>query len=473
MISIKNKVRKRVLSLAMPIVMEQIAVMLLGIINTIMVGRLGKEAVSAVGMVDMFGRCIFPLFSGLATGGTILIAHSIGRGEKEKACAIAKQALYSGTALAVMLTIIMSLAKGPILYLLYGAAEDSVMNYAADYFRITIFSYPFIFIYYMTNGILRGSGDTKTPLKVTFLMNCISAVLSYFLIYGINFNFGGVIFYSAGLGVEGAALGISIARAIGAMINVFILIYGKKTIQIHQWNRYNLKIKTVLEVLRLGIPYGLEQFAMQTGKLILQIIIIGMGTVAYAANTIGMSIMSLCITSGYGFNLAAVTLVGQALGAGNPREAEKDTKEILKINVLIMLLVSIAIFIFAPQLFLLYSDDIEVITCGVSIIRIYALSQPLLAIVQVLSGSLRGGGDTKYPMIATFIGVWLFRLLFGYLLGVFLNMGIIGVWIAMSIDLILRAFLFIVRYKKGRWKIIMTEREAQNEPAGCISSTKE
>lgn len=455
MVAIKNEIRKHVLTIALPVVMEQAAVMLLGIINTIMVGRLGKEAVSAVGMVDMFSRCIFPLFTGLSTGGTILVAHSIGRGEKKEAGEIAKQAIYSGIIMSVIITTIIVIAKEPILYLLYGAAEDTVIHYAFDYFSITIFSYPFMFIYFLINGVLRGSGDTRTPMKVTIIMNGISAVLSYFLIYGINVHFGKILLYFPGHGVEGAAWGISIARVIGAAINTYILLYGNKTIQILQWNRYRLNLKTVMQVLHLGVPYALEQFSMQTGKLILQIIIIGMGTVAIAANTIGMSIMSLCITLGYGFNLAAVTLVGQALGAGKPSEAKKDTIEVLKINMLIMSAMSVIIIIFAPQLFSLYSNDRNVIACGVNIIRIYALSQPFLAIVQVLSGSLRGGGDTKYPMIATFIGVWLFRLVFGYILGILFGMGIIGVWIAMFIDLALRALLFIIRYKKGKWITLM------------------
>jgi len=473
MMAIKNEVRRRVLSLALPVVMEQLAVMLLGIINTIMVGRLGKEAVSAVGMVDMFSRCIFPLFTGMSVGGTILVAHAIGRGKRDDASEIAKQAIYSGTVIAIIVTVIIGLAKGPILYLLYGAAEDAVMHYALAYFSITIFSYPFMFIYFLINGVLRGSGDTKTPMRVTLIMNVISAALSYLLIYGMDIHIGDIVLHLAGYGVEGAAWGISIARMIGAGITAYVLLRGKKTIQIRQWNKYKLKIKTVLEVLRLGIPYSLEQFFMQTGKLILQIIIIGMGTAAIAANTIGMSIMSLCISFGYGFNLAAVTLVGQALGSGNPDEARKDTREVLKINILVMAAMSIVIIVFAPQLFSFYSNDREVISLGVGIIRIYALSQPFLAIVQVISGSLRGGGDTKYPMIATFIGVWLFRLVLGYIFGVLFHMGIIGVWIAMSIDLALRAVLFTARYKKGKWKTMMVEREDKNELAGSLSPDKE
>lgn len=211
---------------------------------------------------------------------------------------------------------------------------------------------------------------------------------------------------------------------------------------------------------------------MQTGKLVLQIIIINMGTVAIAANTIGMSIMSLCITTGYAFNLASVTLVGQALGASNIKKAEEETKEVLKIDMLFMVVLSIVIIIFAPQLFSMYSKDQAVINCGVKIIRIYAFSQPFLAVVHVLAGSLRGAGDTKYPMIATFIGVWILRLVFGYILGVAFHMGISGVWIAMTIDLALRAMLFVLRYKKGKWKIISIEREGKDEPRSYLSSTQ-
>ncbi|MDF2822071.1 MAG: efflux family protein [Clostridiales bacterium] len=452
-----NRVRNHVLSLALPIVFEQIAILLLGIINTIMVGRLGKEAVAAVGNVDMISRCIFPLFAGLATGGTILIAHSIGKEHKEEACDIAKQALYSGIILSIVVTIVLLITRNPILHLLFGDVEASVMNLAKPYFKITILSYPFMFIYYVANGVMRGSGETKTPLKVTIIMNIVSAVLSYFFIYGLNMHVIGIDIDLAGLGVKGAAIGITVARACGALINVFILLKGKRRIRILQWKKWNIRFDIFSKILRLGIPYGMEQFAMQTGKLMLQVLITGMGTVAIAANTLGMSIMSLCITLGYGFNLAAVTLTGQSIGAGKPEEANTYTKEILKINLFTLSCISILIIIFVPHLLSIYTNDKEVIACGTTIIRIYALSQPFLAIVQVLTGSLRGAGDTKYPMFTTLIGVWFFRVLFGYILGVLFDLGINGIWIAMNIDLIIRAILYMIRYRKGGWRKIWIE----------------
>jgi len=325
----------------------------------------------------------------------------------------------------------------------------------------------------MANGVMRGSGNTKTPLKVTFFMNCLSAALSYFLIYKIDINFLGNGEPVKGLGVVGAALGITIARIIGAIISIVILIRGKKEIRIKEWTKYKPQFGLFSEVLKLGVPYGMEQFFMQTGKLILQIIITGMGTVAIAANTIAMSIMSLCITTGYGFNLAAVTLTGQALGAKDIKRAKRNTKEVLRLNLLFMCVVGLIIFIFAPQLLSLYSNKEEVIRVGVTIVRIYALSQPFLAIIQVLTGTLRGAGDTRYPMITTFIGVWIFRLVMGYILGVLLDIGISGVWIAMSIDLILRAALYILRYRKGKWETLWSARKVNNESGSYISSIKE
>lgn len=456
----QNQVRKKVLKIALPIVLEQVAVVLIGVINTIMVSRLNKEAVSAVGIIDMLGRCIFPLFSGLATGTTILIAHFVGENDEKKASETGKQALYIGTVCSVVLTVVMFFITTPLLNLLYGRVDALVMQYAVSYYRITIVAYPFILIRYIVNGILRGSGDTKTPLKITILMNCISAVVSYYLVYMISTPAGGE---ERGLGVVGAALGITIARIIGAVASVRALLHKNLRVGIKDWNQFKPRKDIFSEVLKIGVPYGLEQFFMQTGKLILQIIITGMGTVAIAANTIGMSIMSLSITTGYGFNLAAVTLTGQALGAGDCVGAKKCTREVMKLDLLVMCFTSALIAIFTPQLLSLYTDKQEVIACGIKIIRIYAVSQPFLAVVQVLTGTLRGAGDTKYPMITTFIGVWVFRLVIGYILGVICNLGINGVWIAMTADLVLRAILYIVRYQKGTWMSLWNARKEVTE----------
>lgn len=448
----KKNVYREILRLAIPIILEQMATILLGVVNTIMVGQLGKEAVAAVGNVDTLSRCIFPIFAGIGVGATILIAQAIGKEREDEACDITKQALYAGFLLAILITLILIITRKAVLGLLLGHTEETVIGLAGIYYRITILSYPFMFIYYVINGVMRGSGNTRTPLAVTVIMNIINAVMSYFLIYGISLNIFGINRKIAGLGVIGAAIAITIARVFGAAMNLYILVRGKNVIRLKQWHQWKINTGIFAEILKTGIPYGLEQFALQTGKLVLQVVINGMGTVAIAANTIGMSIMSVCINFGYGFNLAAVTLVGQAIGAGKPEKAHTYTKGILKMNILAMSAISAMIIAFASKIFALYTDDSNVIACGVDIIRIYAFSQPFLAIDHVLGGSLRGAGDTKYPMITTFIGVWLLRLVFGYILGVAFNMGIRGVWIAMTIDLAIRSVLYFVRYRKGNWR---------------------
>lgn len=448
----KKNVYREILRLAIPIILEQMATILLGVVNTIMVGQLGKEAVAAVGNVDTLSRCIFPIFAGIGVGATILIAQAIGKEHEDEACDITKQALYAGFLLAILITLILIITRKAVLGLLLGHTEETVIGLAGIYYRITILSYPFMFIYYVINGVMRGSGNTRTPLLVTVIMNIINAVMSYFLIYGISLNRFGINRKIAGLGVTGAAIAITIARVFGAAMNLYILVRGKNVIRLKHWNQWKMNTGIFAEILKTGIPYGLEQFALQTGKLVLQVVINGMGTVAIAANTIGMSIMSVCINFGYGFNLAAVTLVGQAIGAGKPEKAHTYTKGILKMNILAMSAISAMIIAFASKIFALYTDDSNVIACGVDIIRIYAFSQPFLAIDHVLGGSLRGAGDTKYPMITTFIGVWLLRLVFGYILGVVFDMGIRGVWIAMTIDLAIRSVLYFARYRKGNWR---------------------
>ena len=448
----KKNVYREILRLAIPIILEQMATILLGVVNTIMVGQLGKEAVAAVGNVDTLSRCIFPIFAGIGVGATILIAQAIGKKREDEACDITKQALYAGFLLAILITLVLIITRREVIGLLLGHTEETVIELAGIYYRITILSYPFMFIYYAINGVMRGSGNTRTPLAVTVIMNIINAVMGYLLIYGVSLNVFGISRKISGLGVTGAAIAITIARVFGAAMNLYILVRGKNVIRLKQWNQWKINTGIFTEILKTGIPYGLEQFALQTGKLVLQVVINGMGTVAIAANTIGMSIMSVCINFGYGFNLAAVTLVGQAMGAGKPEKAHTYTKGILKMNILAMSAISVVIIAFASQLFALYTDDSKVIACGADIIRIYAFSQPFLAIDHVLGGSLRGAGDTRYPMITTFIGVWLLRLVFGYILGVLFDMGIRGVWIAMTIDLAIRSVLYFVRYKRGSWR---------------------
>lgn len=180
-------IRKNVLNLALPIMIEQTFVMLLGVCNTMMAGHIGEEAVSAIGMVDTINMLFISFFAALSVGATVIVAQEVGKGEHKEANEIARQALVSGMIVSLIITIFLWIFRQDIINFLYGTADENVKIDAKLYIEFTLMTYPFIAIEQIANGILRGCGDTKTPMYITIFMNVINIILGYILIYGINF----------------------------------------------------------------------------------------------------------------------------------------------------------------------------------------------------------------------------------------------------------------------------------------------
>jgi putative MATE family efflux protein len=208
-------------------------------------------------------------------------------------------------------------------------------------------------------------------------------------------------------------------------------------------------------VLRVGLPATFEQIIMQGGFLVLQIVISSMGTTAIAVYSVGMSINSICFIPVWGFGIAATTLIGQCLGAKKPELAEKSGWETQKIALAVTVVLTVIVFIFAEKLVGIYSRDAEVIRIGTIAIRIFSISQPFLSIVVVISGALRGAGDIMYVMVTSFVGIWAFRILITVLLNRFFGLGIMGVWLALCLDFMIRSIMYLFRYRRGRWKAIV------------------
>lgn len=450
----RKTLRKLIFQLSVPVIVEQILVMTLGIVNTILVGRLGKEAISAVSIVELLSQFIIPFFSALAMGATVLVARFVGQGDNEKVNSAAKQAFVVGMALALFVTAFIAVFYKSILLMLYSKADPVVLENAVTYFRITLLTYPFVFISLLIFGILRGAGDTKTPMKVTFFMNILNVVFSYTLIYGLNINLGGLSIALPSLGVKGAAIGVAIARLMGAAVALYIVFKGSKWVRIPLNLKFKFDKEMVYRMFSVGIPASFEQMFFTGGKLVLVTFIVGMGTVSIAADAIGMNILSLFYLPLFGFGLAATSLVGQRIGAGDGAGAERTVIEILKIAMVLLMIAVVLVAIFSGFIYRLYTTDQEIISVGSGLLLIFVFAMPGNVITMVIAGALRGAGDTKYCAITTFIGIWAFRLAFGYLLGVWLHLGIYGIWIGMTLDLTIRAILYLVRFKKGLWKNI-------------------
>lgn len=446
-------IRKDVSKLVIPILTEQIFITSMGMINTMMAsnlkGDLGKNVVSAIGMVDSLNNLFNSFFSALAIGGTVVVAQYIGRDDTKNANEAAKQALFSALIVSAVTTILIWIFRGLIVTKLFGAADPDVMNNANIYLIVSMLSYPFIAASLICTGVLRGAGDTKTPAKINIAMNFINIAFTYLFLYGINV---GSIKINLGLsGITGAALGIGIARVSGAIIAFIVLIRGKGDIKLNNLSSFKFKPVLLRQVFNVGLPASVESLLFSIGKLITQIFIVGMGTIAMASNSISNSIINMLNIPGNSLSMAATTIVGQTIGKGDIPKAKNSLMYMTKFALGCLMVLGVLSIPFARLLVGLYTHNQLIINYSTNLIRLNAVATPLWAFSFVLPAGLKGAGDGKYTMVTSIAGMWMFRIGLGYVFGVMLRMGVAGVWIAMYVDWFVRGSMYYIRLKKGGW----------------------
>jgi putative MATE family efflux protein len=444
-------IRKNVLRLAVPIMVEQTFVMLLGVFNTMMAGHIGEEAVSAIGMVDSLNNIFISFFAALSVGATVVVAQQIGRDETKQVNETVKQALVSGLIISSSITLFMWVFRVGLINSFYGSATELVKSNAKIYIEYTLMTYPFIAVEQIANGILRGSGDTKTPMVITIFMNIINIILGYILIYGIDLNSIGVSFSIPSFGIRGAAIAIAIARLVGTIIIILNLIRGSNQIKLRRVFPFKFDFKVQKEIFRIGVPAGVEQLLFNGGKLIVQVFIVTMGTASIASNTIGMSIAQIANVLGNSLAIAATTLVGQYVGRNDIKGAKGTLIYLCKFATLCMVVVGAICMPLSPFLASLYTDSPEVISLSATLIRANGIAMIIWPISFVFSAGLKGAGDTRYTMVTAIIGMWLFRILIGYLLGVILGLGVLGIWIGMFSDWLVRGTMYSLRLRGTKW----------------------
>jgi putative MATE family efflux protein len=456
------RIRQDVVKLAVPVLTEQIFLVLMGVINTMMAGNIGKEAVSAIGMVDSMNNIFIAFFSSAAVGATVVVAHYAGQSKIREVNEAVKQALFSGIGLALFISLFIFVLRYPIIGFLYGSAEPQVMRNLFVYLSITLLTYPFMAVTSVVSGVLRGIGDTKTPMKVTMLMNIANVMMSYPLIYGIRFNNSLIHLNITGLGVTGAAIGIGVARTLGAVLMFLVLWKGSSTVHITSLRSFRFQMEYLKPIFGIGLPASFESLMFNAGKLITQIFIVAMGTAATASNYIANSIATIVNVPGNAFSIVIVTLVGQSMGKRNTEEAGDTMLYLVKFSSLSLMAICAVIFPLARFLVSLYSKEAIVVDLAVDIVRLLAIATPIFWSASfVLPSGLRGAGDAKYTMFTSITGMWVFRITLGYILGVPLGLGVQGVWIGMYIDWIVRGSMYLVRLKNGKWKL---KKVIQSDP---------
>ena len=444
--------KKDLQKLIIPLIIEQLLGISVGMFDTIMISSLGESAVSGVSLVDMLNVLMINIFAALATGGAVICAYELGKIKKlmeqdtsvkndfPGARSAAKQLLIVLLVASILVAGLALFFRVGLLRLCFGAIEDDVMANALTYFVISAISYPFIAIYNGLAALFRTMGNSKITMIASFFMNLLNICGNALFIYVFNW------------GVAGAAWSTTISRLIG-MLLLFVIISNKNNeIYINLREKFRLDFHVMKKILGIGIPGSLENSVFQLGRILVISMIAGFGTAQVAANAVANNLDSLGCIPGQALGLAVVTVVGQCIGAGDYDSARQYEQKLLKFAYLSMAVVNILILVSLPLSLKLYNLTKETLELAAILVILHdGFAMIFWPTAFVLPNALRAAQDVRFTMVVSIFSMIAFRIFFSWVIGVRFGMGIIGVWIAMIIDWVFRGGLFIWRVRSGRW----------------------
>ena len=433
-----------VLSLAWPVVLQEAAWTILGMIIMYFIGHLGAEAITAVGLSEQISFLPITAFSGIAIGATAIVARHIAAGDPEQANRTLRQAMILTLVFGIAFGLIMWFLAEELLWLFRASPE--VIELGRDYIRVNAPGAIFFFTLICGESILRGAGDTKTPMIVIIIMEMVGTGLAYLLINGF--------WIVPAMGVLGAGIARAISSFVGAVLILAILIKGRGVLKYDLRSALAYDWGLIKRIMRVGLPAMANALQMRGAMSIYTIIISSLGTTVYAAHALAMRVEEFAFMPSFGFGVAATALVGQALGAKKPDLAEKSGYLIQRYCIIIMVTLGIITFALSRQLIGIFISDPEVIEIGSMGLKIWAFAMPGMATNNSLSGGLRGAGDTRWVLLLTTIGIWTVRVGGGAILVFLLNFGAPGAWIGAVLDHNVRAVLIWWRFSRGKWKTI-------------------
>jgi putative MATE family efflux protein len=433
------------LRLIIPLIIEQFLMMTVGMADTVMVTTSGEAAVSAVSLVDNINILIIQILAALSTGGTVVVSQYLGRQDQENANTASKQLLYAMSVLSVSLMAIALIFRQHILSIIFGQVEPDVMSSALVYFLLTAAAYPFMGIYSAGAALLRAMGNSKASMYCTLVVNIVNISVNGVLIFGFH------------MGAAGAGVGTLVSRIVAAIIIMNMLKQEENEIQLDGLLQIHLHWDMIKSILFIGIPNGMENGMFQTGKLLVLNLITTFGTSAVAANAIANSVAGVVNVPGMALGLAIITVIGRCIGAGDNEQAVYYTKRLLATSYLCMIIMSAGMFFGAEWLVSLFQLSPEATVMASQVLKVCAVGNVIFwPLSFTLPNSLRAAGDAIFTMAVSLCSMFICRVALSYVLACDwgLNMGLLGVWLAMIADWVVRAIVFTIRYKQGKWKKI-------------------
>lgn len=425
-----------------PLIVEQLLLIVVGLVDSIMVASVGESAVSAVSLVDTIMVLVTQVFTALGTGGAVVAGQFLGQKNKEKSCEASDQLILFLLVSSIGVMILGYLLKYFILHKVFGTLEADVMGFANTYLLIVFLSIPAISIYNGAAALFRAMGNSKITMKISILMNTVNFIGNAILIYGLK------------MGVAGAAIPTVFSRYLAAIIAFYLI--RNQDLQIHLSKKMCFKFnKTLIKrILYIGVPNGLENSMFQLGKIVVLNLVAGFGTASIAANAVSNCLALFQIVPGMAIGQADLAVVSQCVGANDEYQTRYYTKKMMKLSYLGMLITNIIIFIALAPILDIYNLSSETSKMARDIILYHGIVGIFIwPLSFLLPNTLRACNDVKFCMLVSIFSMWIFRIGFSYIVGKYMGFGVFGVWIAMTIDWAVRSIFFIWRYLSGRWKL--------------------
>ncbi len=428
---------KQLRQLIFPLVIEQILAVFMGMADTVMVSSYGEAAVSGISIVDTISVLLIGLFGAMAAGGSVVAAQYIGRNDRPKVALAANQLFLAVGGISLVIMVVTLALNQQVLQLIYGNIDADVMGNARTYFYLSSLSYPFLAFYNSSAALFRAIGNSKISMKTSLASNILNIVGNAIFIFGFN------------MGVFGAGLSTLISR-IAAAVLMFIFLKGQPEIPMRFKFKFNKRM--IQQILYIGVPNGIENSIFQLGKLLLSSLIASFGTIAIAANAVAGTVTSMETIPANAIGIAMITVVGQCVGAKELGQARKYVIKLLKIAYACIIVLNLALIPFLKPICGIFNLTPETTDLAVKLMLYHSICCMLIHPLSFcLANGLRAANDVRFTMIVSASSMWIFRIVLAYVLGRFFGLGIMGIWIAMTVDWLVRAIFFTTRLLSGKW----------------------
>lgn len=440
-----------ILSLAWPTILEQCLQTIVVYADTAMVGRIGAGASAAVGLITPVTWLINAPAYSLGVGVLAFVARNNGAKNYKELKTAAVQGIYLALIVGVIIGTSL-LALAPFLPKWMGGAEDICQD-ATYYLAITGGAFIFKSLDMVLSCVIRGTGDTKTPMRINTLMNIINIIGNYFLIYESRHIviLGQRIFMpGAGMGVAGAALGTAIASTFGG-IGMLIAVWNNKLLSPRgQSKRINGHV--MYQCVRVGLPLAIQRLAVFSGYTVFTSQVASLGTVTLAAHSIAITAEEMFYIPGFGMQDAGSTLMGNAMGEGDEKKMDHLAHMLILTTTLIMTLTGALLFIFPDVMMSIFTKDAQVIAQGVVALRIVAVSEPIYGALIMMEGIFNGVGNTKTTFVVGISTMWIVRVGMTAVCVHIFGLGLVAVWGCMVAENVTKSLVLYILFRKGYWK---------------------